>query len=372
MSKRDHDGQNQLGDDNKRSRRRKHLYLVLDDWSNGFSIHMIDADTIYSDSHDSTGINAVAGYLPEPALLRLASPIGPLPHACMFFSALGTKIFAFMNQRCALVYNPETAETAIGPHTPARMPCGFGITVISGEKLYVLSYRFLEKEHSFEVMSWAPTAPDAMQRPSEGWSRKTLPAPPPTFTTRQRVTSYALHPDGYTIFMTTANRDTPCRRLGTYYFNTKSSEWRWHGEWALPFLDRGYFDSELDAWVGLHEDGYICSCQVASRSAPGIRKLDWQTTREKLFYKDRDTHMRASLTYLGRSKFCLVESVVREGVGFDTEHALGDHHGCVLHVTMFGLGYTHRGELQTTNQNSTRSYLVSRHHSHFSPLVFWI
>lgn len=96
----------------------------------------------------------------------------------------------------------------------------------------------------------------------------------------------------------------------------------------MPFLDRGYFDSELDAWIGLHKDGYICSCQVALRSsssASQMIKLDWQTRKEKLFYKDPDTHIRASLTYLGKSKFCLVESVVREGLDWD--HALGDHHG---------------------------------------------
>ncbi|TVU37129.1 hypothetical protein EJB05_10425, partial [Eragrostis curvula] len=150
MSKRVHDGQNHRGGGDKRPRGRKHLYLVLDDRNNGFSIHKMDADTINSDSIDNT---VVAGYLPEPALLRLESPIGPLPHGCMFFSALSNKIFSFMNQRCALIYNTDTAVMAVGPHAPARMRCGFGITVVSGDKLYVLSYRFLDKHHSFEAMS---------------------------------------------------------------------------------------------------------------------------------------------------------------------------------------------------------------------------
>ena len=34
----------------------------------------------------------------------------------MSFAALGTKIFAFMTQRCGLVYDSETAVLAIGAH----------------------------------------------------------------------------------------------------------------------------------------------------------------------------------------------------------------------------------------------------------------
>ncbi|KAL6657304.1 hypothetical protein ACP70R_005084 [Stipagrostis hirtigluma subsp. patula] len=308
----------QRGGGNKKSRRRKHLYVVLDDWNKGFSIHKIDADDFHSDSSEQQ--------------------------------------------------DWQLAVLAIGPHAPAQMVCGFGITVPVGEVLYALSYRFFDKEHSVEAMSWAPTAPDAMQHPTEGWSWKTLPAPPPSFTSDRRVTSYALHPDGCTIFMTTAHRHTPGNQLGTYSFNTKDSVWKWLGGWALPFHGQGYFDSELDAWVGLHQDGYICSCQVASTTCS--TSSDYQMTKEKLFCKDPEAHKRATLTYMGRSKYCLVESVAREGVEY--EHALGDHHGCVLHLTIFGLRYNHKGELRTTGHKSTRSYLVSRHNNNFSPVAFWM
>ncbi|KAK3155859.1 hypothetical protein QOZ80_2AG0099590 [Eleusine coracana subsp. coracana] len=324
--------------------RRKHLYLVLDDWSNGFSIYKMGSDS-FDDSNDKK--------LPEPAMLRLESLVERMPHSYISFSLLGTRIFVFMNQRCALVYNTETASMAVGPHVPAQMLCGGGIMVVAGDKLYALSYgRFKKYQHSFQVMSWAPTDPGFLRCPTEGWSWKTLPPPPPTFTPRQGVTSYALHTDGCTIFMTTANQDAPGDRLGTYSFNTKHSQWKWHGEWALPFVGQGYFDSELDAWVGLRRDGYICSCQVASRTS-------------------LVTKLGATLTYLGRkSKYCLVESVIQQG--FDREHAFGDHQGYVLNVTIFRLSRNHKGELQTTNHNSTRSYLVSRHNSVFSPLAFWI
>ncbi|KAF7019964.1 hypothetical protein CFC21_033093 [Triticum aestivum] len=201
----------------KRSRRIKHLYLVLDDWTKGYSIHKIQADSFDSDSDDQHSGAA-----------------------------------------------------------PADMVCGFGITVVVDEMLYALSYHFRVKQHSFGVMSWGSTAPDALQQPTEGWSWKTLPPPPPTF--HRRVNSYALHPDGCTIFMSTANFMTAPSKgcMGTYSFNTKDSVWRWHGEWALPFSGQAHLDRELNAWVGLGWDGYISACQVASPSCHSTTPTqDW-------------------------------------------------------------------------------------------------
>ncbi|KAL6657232.1 hypothetical protein ACP70R_005012 [Stipagrostis hirtigluma subsp. patula] len=69
-----------------------------------------------------------------------------------------------------------------------------------------------------------------------------------------------------------------------------------HGGWGLPFVGEGHFDGELDAWVGLHRDGYVCSCRVASRSSSPAAtvELDWQMTKEKLFFKNMETHGRLS------------------------------------------------------------------------------
>ncbi|OEL17535.1 hypothetical protein BAE44_0021443 [Dichanthelium oligosanthes] len=192
MSKRrrGHENQNQLGSDERPRLRRKHLYLVLDDWRKGFSIHKIDAD-----SFDSDGTGA-AGHLPEPPALRFESPDGGVPHSGVFFTALSSKIFILMNQRCALVYDTDTAVLAIGPHSPDQMLCGFGITVPVGDNrdmLCALSYQFFDKQHSFEAMSWAAsTGLDELQCPTHGWSWESLPAPPPTFSHNQLVTSYAL------------------------------------------------------------------------------------------------------------------------------------------------------------------------------------
>jgi len=66
--RREHD-QDAAGGGDKRPRRRKHLYLVLDDWDEGFSIHKIDVDSFDSDDQHN---NAHAPYIAvlEKPLLR--------------------------------------------------------------------------------------------------------------------------------------------------------------------------------------------------------------------------------------------------------------------------------------------------------------
>ncbi|XP_039833863.1 uncharacterized protein LOC120694718 [Panicum virgatum] len=227
--------------DGKRSRparRRKHLYLILDDWEKGFSVHKIDTDDFDSDSDDDPDAGAaVAGHLPDPPALRLASP----GDADMLFAAAGSKIFivtdARYGQTPALVYDAETAGLAIGPAVPAQLQCGFSIIVSAREMIYAFSPPTCNKQHSFDAMSCAPIGrhdPD-----EQGWSWRSLPAPPPPFDAYDIITSYAVHSDGLTIFITTSYRDRPGLQKRTCSFNTKYRVWRWH-PWVLPFEDQGY------------------------------------------------------------------------------------------------------------------------------------
>jgi hypothetical protein len=205
-----------------------------DDWDKGFSIHKIDPDCFHSDGDDPDEQHrsgAARRHLPEPPVLRLEPPAARkayYPHTDMSFTALGTKMFAFMNQRCGLVYNTETAVLSVGPHAPAEMIFGYGVTVAVGEVLYALSYRYFDgnKPHGFAAMSWAPTVLDIRQQPTEGWSWKTLPQAP----FDRCVGPYALHPDGRTIFITSADRSF---RTATYSFDTVDSVWRFHGNWRV-------------------------------------------------------------------------------------------------------------------------------------------
>nr|CAB3481824.1 unnamed protein product [Digitaria exilis] len=371
--RRRNDNQNQRagGGDNKR-RPHKHLYLVLNDWEKGFSIHKIDPDTFDSDDEDQH--SGAASHLPDPPSVRLEIPIGDDDEdmSDTSFAAMGTKIFAFTNHRCGLVYDVETAALSIGAHAPDQMACGSGVFMAAGDVLYALTHRDfndLEQPHSFEAMSWAPAAAAASsdpmrQQPTRGWSWKTLPSP----AFHSHVHSYALHPDGHTIFMTSSDDS---HRMCTYSFDTIDSAWRSHGEWALPFRGQGHFDSELDAWVGLHREGYVCTCQVISpdfHSTAPCFYPDCKMTKEKLFRNmSSKRHMSVSLTRMGTTEFCLVECVAAK-----KEEKRAKYNGCVIHLTIFGLKYNHRGELQIKDHQSSRSFVVPSDRFHFDPQAFWM
>ncbi|VAH03043.1 unnamed protein product [Triticum turgidum subsp. durum] len=295
----------------KKLEKQKHLYLLIDDWSKGFTLHKIDKDTNYSD-------------LREPGVLRL---IAPVPRRCMTFAAMGGNIFITTNPPgpgCRCFKNSrltETAGLAVGPPLPEPLLCHHRC-VATTDALYAFPC-FVQntQQDFFQAMSLAPTENDDpwAPRPTMDWRWQSVPSPWPF--TKEVIDSYALHPDGRTIFLTAHSKydgPSPCpSAMSTFSFDTKGQRWRSHGDWPLPFRGQGYFDSQLDAWVGLQKDGTICSCQVASRTSTTQSQPDWKTVKERFFSKPPDSKRRlaapmdATLTHLGNAQFCLVECATR-------------------------------------------------------------
>ncbi|RLM73807.1 hypothetical protein C2845_PM15G20610 [Panicum miliaceum] len=350
------------------------LYLVVDDWELGYSIHKLDVDEFESDA--GGGGNKLRR-LPEPCALRIEAPADCSP---AILASIGTKIFFitdrwFRAETPMLIYDTETASLAVGPRpTPALRPLGFIFFVPVDQRLHAFNPRRGGQQCSFEVLSRAPRDEEdefRLSRIAERWSVASVPAPMP-LGKHELVTAYAVHPDGRTIFVSAWNRSRLVgeRDEGTHSFDTRSSVWTWHGEWKLPFHDQGYYVEELDAWVGLRRDGFLCSCAVASRGGTAALP-EWKLGRKTLFREDPKSHVGAPmLTYMGDGRFCLVECAPRPGL--TVSEALNDEDGCVLHVTIFEVKYGKRGELETTALHLARSYLVTRYTRGFSARAFWM
>uniref|UniRef100_A0A0E0LQ31 DUF1618 domain-containing protein n=1 Tax=Oryza punctata TaxID=4537 RepID=A0A0E0LQ31_ORYPU len=352
--------------------KRKHLYLMLDDRDNAYRMHKIDVDAL-ADSEDDDMLR-----LPEPALLQLATSTAR--HDDMWFSALGTSIFAArLPHTPAIVYDTDTGGLTVGPPLPVKLCGGPNITMAmaAGDNKQIM-YALYDHDtnylnpHPMEAMSWeAVPCNDPRERhlpPDMEWTWKSVPSQPP-YGRLDEIVSYAVHPDQRTFFISV--KEAFCQNngaKGTFSFDTKKCEWRWHGDWMLPFRTQGYYDAELDAWVGLRvTDGlHVCACRVASRgSSAADAPPEWKLLKEKLICAPASSSATgASLVYMQgsgsvSSRFCLL-------------HREAHVNGCLLRLTIFGLKYDHRGELQASIHRTKASYVVSNRGSFFSPVAFWM
>uniref|UniRef100_A0A453I9M0 Uncharacterized protein n=1 Tax=Aegilops tauschii subsp. strangulata TaxID=200361 RepID=A0A453I9M0_AEGTS len=165
---------------------------------------------------------------------------------------------------------------------------------------------FCLSEASFEMLHWEPLCPPPLgRRRSKEWSWQRLEKPP---FKSYNVTSYAVHPQRCTIFVSTKMNDIEA----TFSFDMEKQKWEQLGSWALPFAGRGHFDPYLNAFVGLSKDsdtlGQVYSCCLSSSSTG--HGLEWKLGKERLFSQDpAERHVGATLVYVGQSKFCLVQCV---------------------------------------------------------------
>ncbi|KAF8700417.1 hypothetical protein HU200_034355 [Digitaria exilis] len=331
--------------------KKKHLYLLVDDWERGYSVRKLDVDAFdYCDGET------------DDLLPRALHEI-----SCHLISH-GTKIFAMQ---------PGEGKPAI----PAFDTHTHGVTICPWPSCQGNNYDVLA-----EVLGDQP--PYDSKAP---WSWTTInQARPPFFT--GKVLCHAMHPDGRTLFVSAGSRRQrrPNRREEHYYPESESDSEQ--GQGTFSFDGQAYFDAELDAWIGLCGErncaGFLCSCDVvaaADEFITGASPPCWKLGQEKLFMNRQQLHLGAKLLYMGDSSFCLVESLVHK----EDDHLFRDD--SVLHVdsqfplprrrvlciTTFGLKYNKKGELQTKPRRAGACITYKRPHDFgeslsLSPSAFWL
>ncbi|CAL5000101.1 unnamed protein product [Urochloa decumbens] len=313
----------------------RHLYLVLDDWSWGYSIRKIDLSfsdsirkiylSLCDDDDDSdpklipiddgqTG--AIYNGLPS-ALIRFPGRRGEPKSILGAFDNMILAMQPLDYQVNNLVQHYSTAidirmRTYIdGPWQDTWQDVRNPICIPVGGKLFFLgddSFRMLCQ--SYDDTCICNTA----------WVWSELPKPIFQY---ELVTSYAVHPDERTIFVSGSFGVPTTFSIDTADPATFSSEepiireWKQHGLWQLPFTGRGYFDPELDAWIGLSTEldtiGHIVSCDVASPDSDRNQQQcsSLKFSKERLFSEvPTQRHIGATLVYMGgESKFCLLEGI---------------------------------------------------------------
>ncbi|KAM0865531.1 hypothetical protein ACQ4PT_043230 [Festuca glaucescens] len=358
--------------------RKGHLYVVLDDWKKGFSIHKLDLDD-GSDGRD----------------LTLRPPVYRQATECprWNFAAVGSKIVAVgeitteghgkEDNGVTLVYDTETAGMSIVPRLPTALGVPWFLAVATRSGLYALedvrkkNTQYNVAMHHLEEAPPPPTGSNSYWwGTSDHWSWKSIPSQPPLNTYGMgMMKSIAVHPEGgeRTIFVSVGCSDP--NRGQTYSYDVQSQEWKDHGDWGLPFHGQADYDTELDAWVGLHNgyerssnlDGYICSCDVVSPSGSSPRPAS-KLCKERLF--DPNTE-RPSLLYMGDSTYCMVK--IEEQERFKSSRCAGRGNESMICLSMFRLKYNKNGELTITARQPDRSYLFSRYtNDYFQVPAFWM
>ncbi|KAI4988583.1 hypothetical protein ZWY2020_030213 [Hordeum vulgare] len=265
-------------------RRRKHLYLVLDDWDNGFSLHKMDALSLLDDSDDDGGRELER----LPDLRRSVSPRRDSP---LCSSPAWAPASSSPTRYSAPPKSPAPSSTTRRrPPWPWALPpentCCFFVAVSRGEtkdeKLYTLgkTYHRDRSEHprghlvgvSVHALSWArsPAALAEPWLPSHEWAWESVAAPTAPFDGNEETVVLRGAPGRAHHILLDEKQEGD---LPAPIPSTRSGGSGGRGrEWVLPFIGAGY-SREIDAWVGLHEDGYICCWPPRPRrSSAGVEE----------------------------------------------------------------------------------------------------
>ncbi|OEL37349.1 hypothetical protein BAE44_0001632 [Dichanthelium oligosanthes] len=318
---------------------KQHLYLVVDDWERGYSVHRVGEEDFGSD---------VPGARPATSpLVRIQAQ-----HLHSWsFAAHGTKILAMQPPKHCPgipVFDTRTLGVTACPYPQSRGDLG-----------------------SKPVTSGGPGPASSRRRSSV-------------------VSGYAAHPDERTVFVSV--RDwrpgigkiyVHASRRSTFTFDMERLEWSHAGEWLPPFKGRAHYDRELDAWVGLclysEGAGRVCCCDVPPAAGAGSETMTmpaWKLGQDVFFGAPAGPvgHLSATLVYMGGdSRFCMV--VTREA-----DARIGGYkyssRGRVVEMTCFVLKYDKEGDLCTTSRRAYASLTYEVAHEGIdgtqNPVAFWM
>ncbi|CAO2047070.1 unnamed protein product [Urochloa humidicola] len=343
----------------------EHLYLVVDYWSSGYNIRKINLPS-------GSGEGAVRR-LP-PAFMNLEAERG-WPQ--FFTSAFGTKIVAMHPNECEIVPIIDLDRQIVVPGPWTNYP-GYPIYFpVGSDKLFTLDLSTFEMCRSqlkpYGMCMYPPPA-------ESDWRWCQLQNPPLKL---QHVCSYAVNEQKQTIFVSTKG-DT----VATFSFDIGESKWKLHGQWSLPFNGRGYYDGDLDGYVGLYKDseslGYLYFCDMTRTETDSGQCPcpDVKCSKVKVFNKNpAEKHVGATLMYMNHSKFCIVECVsvddVKAGKALqelsDSEASYGRIY--MYRVITFTIKYNRRSDLKVKRYR-VQCYKVPREATrkfvYNDPVAFWL
>ncbi|PUZ48870.1 hypothetical protein GQ55_7G280600 [Panicum hallii var. hallii] len=319
---------------------RQHLYLVVDDWERGYSIHRVGEDDF--DPDPNAGLHARPGDHP------IARIEAQHPHSWSF-AAHGSKILAMLPPEYSPgipLFDTETAGMTVWPNPQSRGDFGSKPWYISvGGRLLAFVYPFVE------VLGPQPPPTD------RSWSWDSVEPPPPFVSSV--VTGYAVHPDGRTVFVSVRDwrPDIPGKiyilksRRSTFTFDMERLEWAHAGEEA---------------------PGRVCCCDVppAPPAGAGCETMPaWKLGRDVFFGDPGSALGHLGATLLSDSTFCVVEG----GIPMDCD---GDTRTCVVKMTCFRLKYCEDGDLCTTHHRAYASLSYEVAHERMdrtqNPVAFWM
>ncbi|CAL4905124.1 unnamed protein product [Urochloa decumbens] len=373
----------------------RRLYLILDDYPWGYSIREMNLPPLPASSASGERRRLP---LPPPVICFEAPRGYP-----QYIAAAGTAIVATHRRD---LFGDVSVPAGFLPIVDVRWRRGvtFGpgevyhnmpIFLTAGDALLSLD------TCSFRTLPLAPLWPARLEhRPDGGgaaaWSWRELPRPP---FDRIDVTSYAMV--GRSIVFSTEREAEPTllpdgRTLvrgdgetfpATFAFDTAALAWERRGEWAMPFAGRAHFVSSLQAIVGLSRDpdtsGHLCCCAAAGVEAGGGGGLPpaWKLGKEKLLSEDpAEAHVGATLVYMGRNEFCLVQCVFIGDGGDDADRAEEleePRRRChVYRLTTFSVSYDDNGDLTTGGTCQVQCYEVPGETTdkflRRDPVAFWL